>query len=259
MRHRLYNDKYVFIVCGVGSVSLLNLQNFINKNMALKNFELYKQGAEAKIHIGTYLGKATLAKERFFKKYRHSELDQFITKERMKAECRAIVRCKSAGIRTPTIYLVDYKRRVILLEYFENNICLKDYIENLSDEKSLVELSVRIGNLIGKMHLKNIIHGDLTSSNILLVKKDKAGKQNLENMDLVLIDFGLAHVDSSAEDKGVDLYVLERALLSTHSVASEMFENILQGYKNVTHNSFKEMFTKYEEIRARGRKRTMVG
>jgi TP53 regulating kinase-like protein len=55
------------------------------------------------------------------------------------------------------------------------------------------------------------------------------------------------------------LYVLERALLSTHSTASEMFEQILEGYRTEYKSGCKEVFSKFEEVRARGRKRTMVG
>lgn len=226
--------------------------------MDLKNFVLFKQGAEARIYKGVYLGKPCLAKERFPKKYRHPDLDHSITTERIRAESRAIVRCKNAGIRTPMLYLVDYNRRIIFLEYFENHITVKDYIEQCSDEETLKSLSLRIGNLIGKLHSKNIIHGDLTTSNILLIKKGD-GELTITKKDLVLIDFGLAHLETSAEDKGVDLYVLERALISTHSAAKEIFINILNGYKEVNKNNFKEIYSKFEEVRARGRKRTMVG
>ncbi|KAJ8961735.1 hypothetical protein NQ318_021335 [Aromia moschata] len=225
----------------------------------MEGFELIRQGAEAKLYKGLYLGKPTLAKERFRKKYRHENLDLFLTKERMKAENRAIVRCKAFGLRTPAIYLVDFNRRIIFMEYFEHNIVLKDFIE-ISPVEVLTRLAVNIGETLGKMHESNIIHGDLTSSNMLLVNKNDVDSfDNLDDLSLVLIDFGLAYVESSAEDKGVDLYVLERALSSTHSTADRMFPKILEGYQSYCPSEFKEVFNKYEEVRARGRKRTMVG
>lgn len=59
--------------------------------------ELIAQGAEARLFKGVYLGKSVLVKERFQKKYRHPDLDERLTKERIKAESRAIVRAKAAG------------------------------------------------------------------------------------------------------------------------------------------------------------------
>ncbi|CAH2005211.1 unnamed protein product [Acanthoscelides obtectus] len=211
-----------------------------------------KQGAEARLYVGMYLGKPTIAKERFKKAYRHEILDDLLTKERIKAESRAIVRCKMAGIRTPTIYLVDFNRRIIFMEYFTNSITAKEMIENQSQstDKTLELFSLELGKLLGRMHGANIIHGDLTSSNILL---------HMQNLEVVLIDFGLAHIESNTEDKAVDLYVLERALLSTHSIADKLFDKILEGYRAHYKQGSKEVLKKMDEVRARGRKRTMVG
>ncbi|XP_023023577.2 TP53 regulating kinase [Leptinotarsa decemlineata] len=229
----------------------------------MEGLELIKQGAEAKLYKGLYLGKPTIAKERFEKKYRHTNLDNCLTKERMKAESRAIVRCKAAGIRTPSIYLVDFKRRTIFMEYFQYSITAKEFIETMSDASSLSTLllfSSELGKLLGTLHESNILHGDLTSSNILLVNKNNVEKyDDLNELDLVLIDFGLAHIENSAEDKGVDLYVLERALLSTHKVAESLMPKILESYRKEYKQGGKEVLSKFEEVGARGRKRTMVG
>lgn len=225
----------------------------------MENFELIKQGAEAKLYKGIYLGKPTIAKERFVKEYRHESLDSFLTKERMKAEGRAIVRCKACGIRTPSLYLVDFNRRTIFMEHFEHNISLKEFIEN-SSENILYEVSLEIGKILAAMHDNNIVHGDLTSSNILVVNKNDANKfDDLDELYLVFIDFGLAYLDCNTEDKGVDLYVLERALGSTHSIAYKIFPKILEGYRNHCTSGYREVLSKFEEVRARGRKRTMVG
>lgn len=66
-------------------------------NQLGKHFTILKQGAEGRLYKGIYLGKPVIVKERFQKKYRHPELDTLLTTERMKAEARAIVRCKIAG------------------------------------------------------------------------------------------------------------------------------------------------------------------
>ena len=63
-----------------------------------------------------------------------------------------------------------------------------------------------MGKTINNVHDLGIIHGDLTTSN-MIIRNDK---------QIVLIDFGLSYYKDSAEDKAVDLYVLERAFKSTH-------------------------------------------
>lgn len=237
-----------------------------------EELEILKQGAEAKLFICNYLGKPTLIKERFVKNYRHKDLDTVITKERIKNEARAIVRCKAANVKTPVLYLVDFERRRIYMELFEDSITVKDFIINVitkqnekGDSNCLNIVAKVIGETVRKLHDNNIIHGDLTTSNMLLVQKSKLdvdGRSKwlqTDNIDLVMIDFGLSSFDYNTEDKGVDLYVLERAIISTHNDYPDLFDNILEGYKNYSKNNIKEILSKFEEVRARGRKRTMVG
>ncbi|XP_063369778.1 EKC/KEOPS complex subunit TP53RK [Cydia amplana] len=236
-----------------------------------EDLKILKQGAEAKLYICNYLGKPTLIKERFEKKYRQPELDVTITKERIKNEARAIVRCKAADVKTPALYLVDFERRRIYMQHFMHSITVKDFIidiftkhQNSSGDRpnSLDKIATLIGQTVRKLHENNIIHGDLTTSNMLLVNKNLKPDDSdwLDaDVELVMIDFGLSSFDTSAEDKGVDLYVLERALISTHNDYPGIFNKILEAYKNYSKNNVKEIIGKFEEVRARGRKRTMVG
>ena len=100
-----------------------------------------------------------------------------------------------------------------------------------------------------------MIHGDLTSSNIIL----------LESYEPSLIDFGLSSFSGLAEDKAVDLYVLERAILSTHSLFSDTYNVwLLEGYELIHKQlnksmKFKEVEKKLQDVRLRGRKRSMLG
>lgn len=80
-----------------------------------------------------------------------------------------------------------------------------------------------------------------------------------DDMTLYLIDFGLGYIENVAEDKGVDLYVLERALLSTHPDTEALFEVILESYCKAYGKGSQEVISKLNEVRMRGRKRTMVG
>ena len=224
--------------------------------------EILSQGAEGKLYIGEHNGQRCLVKERFVKKYRHPDLDTQLTKERLRAESKAINRCIAAEILVPKVYHMDLNDRKIYMEYFEKAITVKHYVNNIlpkaqqnDAEEVLQTLGTKIGKAVGKMHSNNIIHGDLTTSNMLLNSDD----DSFNKYELIMIDFGLAHYSQSTEDKGVDLYVLERALLSTHSSLVTFFDIILAAYKEHNPKSHKEVVVKFEAVRARGRKRTMVG
>ncbi|CAK9833361.1 EKC/KEOPS complex subunit bud32 [Anthophora retusa] len=119
-----------------------------------------------------------------------------------------------------------------------------------------------LGILIAKLHSKNIIHGDLTTSNVLLRNIDEVDLEKYDaTSNFVIIDFGLARIESSAEDKAVDLYVLERALSSAHSEIPLLFLKIFQIYQKYCANKSqcKEVISKYKEVQSRGRKRLMIG
>ncbi|XP_065360840.1 EKC/KEOPS complex subunit TP53RK [Calliphora vicina] len=224
--------------------------------------EIIKQGAEGRLYLGEYKGEKCLIKERFVKTYRHHELDNQITRQRMKAETKAAGRCQNAGILAPRMLHMDLNERKIYMQYFDKAITAKEYIQRTvaseedKAEEVLKSLCADIGSTIGKMHANNIIHGDLTTSNILINPKCE---DDFTEFEVVFIDFGLSHYNQGAEDKGVDLYVLERALLSTHSEQPYMFEYMLQAYRKECGKDEESVVAKFEEVRARGRKRTMIG
>ena len=117
--------------------------------------------------------------------------------------------------------------------------------------ETLKPLGQKIGETLATIHKNNIVHGDLTTSNLLL-------RGDPIHLNLVMIDFGLSHFENLAEDKGVDLYVLERAILSTHPNSELFFSAILDSYTRQNPGS-SDVIAKLEEVRMRGRKRTMVG
>lgn len=130
------------------------------------------------------------------------------------------------------------------------------------DETPMIDLMKRIGLAVGRLHnLAGVVHGDLTTSNMMLRRRDGSaaqGKAKAVEGDVVLIDFGLATQSQSDEDRAVDLYVLERAFLSTHPRAERLFGEVLEAYKG----SFKKaasVLVKLEDVRMRGRKKSMIG
>ena len=231
----------------------------------IKGFELIKQGAEAKIYTGTFESKKAIAKERFKKTYRHADLDKSLTSKRIKNEFKLLEKANKLGIDVPNVYKTDLNTGIIIMEQIENSLTCKEFIfqkvktPSLITESSvlgedLVKISSRIGAIIGKLHLNQIIHGDLTTSNILIKDYDS------QESKIYFIDFGLSFVSKQLEDKAVDLYVLERALLSTHSLqAVRLFEEILNGYKTEYGANVNQVIDRLEQVRLRGRKRTMIG
>ena len=216
------------------------------------SWQLLKQGAEAKVYVGKFLDRDAIIKERFPKSYRVPALDQKLTKNRMAQEARSMARSRRNGVKAPAVYHLDFERRLIFMEYISDGIVMKDHIKSLnvvSDSDALVEVMQLIGNVLGKLHDANIIHGDLTTSNMII---------EITSKQITLIDFGLSFVSALPEDKGVDLYVLERAFLSTHPATEKPFQELLDSYAATSKNS-KAVLKKLDEVRMRGRKRKMVG
>ncbi|KAL9643614.1 hypothetical protein ABK040_007096 [Willaertia magna] len=230
--------------------------------------QIISQGAEGRVYLlNDYFGKKCIVKERFSKKYRHPILDNKLTKQRLIREIKNIAKCRQQGIETPSIYNIDKTKGLIFMEYiegcsvkhylrqFENNNNNNDNMNvdhnNKGWNDNCLELFQHIGKLIGLMHKNKIIHGDLTTSNIML--------RNEKINHIVMIDFGLSFITTLDEDKAVDLYVLERALLSTHPNSEQLFTELLKGYQQVDNVQSKTVIKKLEQVRLRGRKKSMVG
>ncbi|XP_077459653.1 EKC/KEOPS complex subunit TP53RK [Stigmatopora argus] len=236
--------------------------NAMAQHELIKTAQLIKQGAEARIYRIVFLGRPTIVKERFLKRYRHPLLDEKLTHRRTVQEVRSILRCRRAGLSAPVVYFVDYFSHCIFLEEIVNSSTVRDQIANAQMSGSsytgvqLEHLAEKIGQILAKMHNEHVIHGDLTTSNMLLRCPLVDGVDG--ELDLVLIDFGLSYISALPEDKGVDLYVLEKAFLSTHPKTEVLFEKLLKSYRASSKNS-EVVFKKLDEIRLRGRKRSMEG
>jgi TP53 regulating kinase-like protein len=216
------------------------------------------RGAEATILRCKYLGKSAILKQRISKAYRHPDLDKQLIKQRLTSEVRGIAKCKILGVPVPAIYFINEYRSEIIFEEIEG--CnLREYL--LIKERTLPsneyqqcfsEIALNLGKLIAKMHIGGLIHGDLTSANVLL--------RNERIDQLCLIDFGLSYQKDLPEDKAVDLYVFERALAALHDgLENTTFESIRKGYESINAEHATIVYKKLEEVRLRGRKRDMIG
>lgn len=160
-----------------------------------------------------------------------------------------------SGIAAPVVFFVDYASNCLYMEEIEGSVTVRDYIQSTTEtEKTpegLLGLATMVGQVLARMHDEDLIHGDLTTSNMLL-------KPPLEQLNIVLIDFGLSFISALPEDKGVDLYVLEKAFLSTHPNTESVFAAFLQSYATSSRKA-RPVLKKLDEVRLRGRKRSMVG
>jgi TP53 regulating kinase-like protein len=207
---------------------------------------LFKQGAEANLYLEEWFGKKVIRKHRIAKSYRHPSLDNRLRQQRTRHEARLIAEARELGIPTPMIYLVDTISNTLILQYIDAPK-LKDMIPEFSETELKMSFS-ELGRLIGLLHKAHIVHGDITTSNLLV-----------NNGSLVFLDFGLAsHVpEDEIEPLGVDLHLLQRVLVSSHHfVAEQCFNYVLQGYKKEYGEKAEEVIQRLEDIENRGRYRT---
>ncbi len=171
------------------------------------------QGAEAKI----FENGNTIIKERFVKTYRHPELDEKLRKARTRREAKVIEKLQAMDFASPKLLEFSDKDMKINMELIEG-----DVIKNIFED-NFKELSSEIGRKVATLHSNGIIHGDLTTSNMIL-----------RDNNLHFIDFGLSFFSDKDEDKAVDLHLLKQALESKHySVFEQAFENVIKGYSEV--------------------------
>ncbi len=172
----------------------------------------------------------TIIKTRIKKRYRLPEIDETLRRDRTKTEARLLSEARRCGVPTPVI--MDVTSFEIKMEYIEGT-ALKNVITETLSEKT--------GELVGRLHTCGIIHGDLTTSNIIV----RDGK-------LYLIDFGLAYPDVSVEARGVDVHVLFQTFESTHENHEGLIESFKKGYRK-TFKDAQKVLERVKEIEARGR------
>jgi TP53 regulating kinase and related kinases len=204
---------------------------------------LLKKGAEASLFLTTWHGKRVVVKTRLQKKYRPEKLDLTLRNYRTIHEPQLMHVAKKAGVPTPTIYMVDVTNSTITMDFVEGKP-IKQVLDALSKAERQ-ELCVKIGQLIGILHTHGVIHGDLTTSNMILSAEK----------EIFLVDFGLGDKTNELEARGVDLHLLKRALQSTHyNFADECFIAVIKGYSaSVGADATTKILEKIREIEKRGR------
>ncbi|EDK42298.1 serine/threonine-protein kinase BUD32 [Lodderomyces elongisporus NRRL YB-4239] len=268
----------------------------LQKHLPNIDLKIISQGAEAlvfesKTHPYSNLPHLTnksefIIKYRPAKPYRHPKIDAQITKSRTSGEAKFMYKLNKLGIPCPSLILCDFANGIIWMEHLGKSLpngtisSFKNWLWYLErseydgktenkgkcTDESVQQLCKEVGVLIGRLHMNDMIHGDLTTSNIILQPTSVLEKTQWQP---ALIDFGLSSFSGLPEDKAVDLYVLERAILSTHSDYADLYNTwLLEGYtaahelsefKKTGKKKYAETMKRLEEVRLRGRKRSMLG
>lgn len=174
-------------------------------------------------------------KERPIKQYRHPDIDARLREERTDQEARLLRRAEEAGVRTPEV--LEVTEDTITMEYIEGPK-LRDVLEDRE------ELWPEIGEIAGRLHGRNIVHGDLTTSNMIV-----------RDGGLVVIDFGLGGFSERVEDHATDLRLLRQMLEASHpTVHEEVFAAIVDGYTAASDDSG-AVLERLEAAESRGRYR----
>lgn len=188
-----------------------------------------KRGAEAVITFHDGLAE----KRRVSKRYRVNALDRRLIAERTRAEARLVHAARKGGVPTPIIN--DVTVDAIIMEDVQGML-----LTHALDTLTVMEA----GRVIGKLHKAGIMHGDLTTSN--MIQRNGDGK-------CVLIDFGLAQTTTEIENRGVDIHVLFQTLESTAPDHADVLKAaFVEGYTE-TFDGAADVIHREHEIELRGR------
>lgn len=179
------------------------------------------RGAEADVIKGEWQGLEAVFKIRKPLVYRLSVLDEAIRRQRTIHEAEMIRSARQAGVTTPFLFAVDLPTTTIVMEFVRGDR-VRDLMSSLP-KKEIESLFAEFGRDVGSLHKSGIMHGDLTTANVVR----RGG-------DLVFIDFGLSVRSSRLEDHAVDLRLIKETLMGAHPEASDAALGALfEGYASV--------------------------
>lgn len=153
------------------------------------------------------------------KGYRIKELDESIRKSRTNREVKVLQKLEDKNIDFIPKLLRKENYKIIMSEI--NG----EQLDKIINKKNYSLIAKDLAIKIKLMHKKDIIHGDLTTANILVGKKDN-------NLYCYIIDFGLSYFSAKVEDKAVDLHVFQEVIESTFDFGENFMIEFLKIYKD---------------------------
>jgi len=204
--------------------------------------QMLARGAESIIFKIEKWGHPYVLKWRQSKPYLLTEIDTQIRRTRINRECKMLTISRALGVPTPAVYSMDLHNHTIMMDYIEGTQ-FKEIAGKLPKHK-LVSFSRNFGRLIANLHIGDVVHGDPTTSNVIVDN----------NYKMWLVDFGLAEMNATIEMKGVDLHLIQRAFETTHwDLQRIMLKATLEGYSEVYGIQSEQVISRMKEIRERGR------
>lgn len=192
--------------------------------------KILAQGAEAVL----YKTDSEVIKDRISKGYRIKQIDDQLRKRRTKLEAKLLSDAARAGVPTPKI--LDLKKTEMTFEFIDG-IKVRDWLDKEKNKDEIKKICKQIGESVAKFHKANIIHGDLTTSN--MIKKENK---------VYFIDFGLGTHSPRIEDKAVDLHLFKECLVSKHhKIWKTCWEAFIKNYKDL------QVIERLKKVEQRGR------
>ncbi len=199
---------------------------------------LIQRGAEAEIWRDEWLGRQVVVKRRVPKQYRIAGIDEMLRRQRTRREATLLTEARALGVATPVVYDVDLQSMAITMQHVDGQR-VKDVIDGMDSEMQR-SLCHAVGSDVGRLHRGGIVHGDLTTSNLILCGEH-----------IFFIDFGLGGKGDGVEQLGVDLHLLMEALTAAHA-NPRLFGWVMEGYRATAPDAGVVQRT-VEDIAARGR------
>jgi len=228
-------EQLILEAMRIASVKIYGTQIAVD---VVKDCEELAVGAEARLYRCTVLG---VIKVREPKPFMMQHIDAKLRARRTKVEARALLDAMKLGIRVPHVLWVDTDRGLLVMEFVEGRV-LREALRDACDRDACRYLEI-LGEYLAKLHSAGIVHGDPTTSNLILSPSG----------ELYLIDFGLAEYTSLIDDYAIDIHIAFRAIESTHFDRESVLKKCLvDGYSRYMSNA-SVVLRKVSEIRSMGR------
>lgn len=205
--------------------------------------EPFHRGAEADLFVTQTDQWKTVVKRRLKKRYRNNTLDDQIRKERTLSEVNVLREAKVAGVKVPSVLGIEPESNAFSMTYIDGTLA-RECLDAMSMEEAN-QLFKKLGMMVGSLHAAGIVHGDLTTSNVIITSSGEP----------FLVDFGMSKRSLEPEDRGVDIHLLQRSIAASHiKDTGPLIAALSKGYLETAGKTVHQTsWSKAREISRRGR------